>query len=189
MLRGFKWLRRGTSSRLYWYGKKHWGSIKDGTLLTSWATTGLSRRTLLDSSLFSGSGKTKTHLPVQKKPLCTYCIESWMGPKARLNGMVISGRDSYWTPPEYKYRVYIWNATIQQSRTEIQKNKPEAGPPHVGDSSNFPRDTWIKVTLTARPPLTPVAEIVRSCKHGVFTRKTCVHSRLLLHSETVYWCS
>jgi hypothetical protein len=40
--------------------------------------------------------------------------------------------------------------------------KSEAGPSHVTDSSNHPHDTRVKVTLVARPLLTPVAQYSRA---------------------------
>lgn len=48
------------------------------------------------------------------------------------------------------------------------------------DSPNHPRDTQVKVTLAARPLLTPVAQKPCMCGHGVFTSRTCVQPRTLL---------
>jgi hypothetical protein len=44
------------------------------------------------------------------------------------------------------------------------------------DSPNLLRDTRVKVTLVARPLLTPVAQKLCRCEH-VLTSRTCVHSR------------
>jgi hypothetical protein len=51
--------------------------------------------------------------------------------------------------------------TITYCGTKI---KSEAGPPRVTDSPNLPR-----VTLVARPLLTPVARKLCRCEHDVFT--------------------
>jgi hypothetical protein len=57
------------------------------------------------------------------------------------------------------------------------------GPP------NLPHYTRVKVTLVARPLLTPVAQKLCRCEHGLFTSRTCVHSRTLLRIEIVCCCS
>jgi hypothetical protein len=55
------------------------------------------------------------------------------------------------------------------------KMKSETGPPCVMDSSNLPGDTLVKVTLVARPLLTPVAQKLCRCEYGVFmTTSFCV---------------
>jgi hypothetical protein len=38
----------------------------------------------------------------------------------------------------------------------------------------------VKVTLIARPLITPVAQKLCWCKHGVFTSRTCIHSQTLI---------
>jgi hypothetical protein len=53
--------------------------------------------------------------------------------------------------------------------------KPEVGPPVVVDSPNLPRYTRVKVTLVARPLLTPVAQTLCRYEYGLFTSNTCVH--------------
>jgi hypothetical protein len=45
--------------------------------------------------------------------------------------------------------------------------------------------TRIKVTLVARPLLTPVAHKVRGCVHGVFTNRTCTHFQTLLRIDVI----
>jgi hypothetical protein len=47
---------------------------------------------------------------------------------------------------------------------------------------------WVKATLVARPLLTPVAQKLCRWEHGVFTSRTCVHSRTLLSIEIDCWC-
>jgi hypothetical protein len=44
----------------------------------------------------------------------------------------------------------------------------------------FPHDIRVKVTLVARPLLTPVTLKLCSCEYGVLTSRTCVPSRKLL---------
>jgi hypothetical protein len=83
----------------------------------------------------------------------------------------------------------IQNATQQQSRITVQKwNHKQCLLPR-NRCSNLPRDTQVWVTLVARPLLTPVAQKLYKCEHGVFTSKTCVHSRTLLRIKIVYCCS
>jgi hypothetical protein len=67
-------------------------------------------------------------------------------------------------------------------------NKQQALP-RVTDSPNLPCDIRVKVTLVARPLLTPVAQKLCGCEHGLFTSRTCVHSRILLSIEIVSCCS
>jgi hypothetical protein len=63
------------------------------------------------------------------------------------------------------------NTTQQQPRTTVRKwNKEQI----------LPCDTRVKVTVVARPLFTPVAQKLCRCEHGVFTIRTCVHSRTLL---------
>jgi hypothetical protein len=57
--------------------------------------------------------------------------------------------------------------------------------PGLIDSPNFPLDTRVKVIVVARPLLTTFAQKLCICKHGVFTSRTCVHSRALLRIEIV----
>jgi hypothetical protein len=47
-----------------------------------------------------------------------------------------------------------------------------------------PPDTRVKVTLVARPPLTSVVQKLYKCEHGVFTSRTCFHSRTLLRTKS-----
>jgi hypothetical protein len=53
------------------------------------------------------------------------------------------------------------------------------GPPRVIDSPNLPRDIRAKVTLVARPLLTPVAQ--SRCELGVFTYSRVEHVFILEH--------
>jgi hypothetical protein len=50
----------------------------------------------------------------------------------------------------------------------------------ISISSEFRRDTQLKVTVVDRPVLTPVAEKLWTCEHGVFASRMCFHSRTLL---------
>jgi hypothetical protein len=61
--------------------------------------------------------------------------------------------------------------------------------PNVRDFPNLPRDTQVKVILVNSPLLIPVAQKLCRCEHGVFTIRTCVHSRTLLRIEIVWYCS
>jgi hypothetical protein len=49
-------------------------------------------------------------------------------------------------------------------------------------------DTPVKDTLVARPLLTPVAQKLCRGGHVIFTSRTCVYSRALLHIEIVCCC-
>jgi hypothetical protein len=59
----------------------------------------------------------------------------------------------------------------------------EAGLSPCNKSPKLPRDDRVKVTLTARPMLMPVAQNLWNCEHGVFTRRMCVRSRTFLASK------
>jgi hypothetical protein len=50
----------------------------------------------------------------------------------------------------------------------------------VQQTSQHPRDTRVKVIIVARPLLTPVAQNLYRCEHGVLRSRTYVHSRTLL---------
>jgi hypothetical protein len=50
----------------------------------------------------------------------------------------------------------------------IMKSEADPPTPRVIDFPNVPRDTWTKVTLVARPLLTPVEQKLRMCGHTVF---------------------
>jgi hypothetical protein len=69
----------------------------------------------------------------------------------------------------------IQNVPLETQPTTITyhstKIRLQVGPPYVADSPNHPRDTRIKVTLVARPLLTPVAQNLCRCEHGVFTSR------------------
>jgi hypothetical protein len=58
--------------------------------------------------------------------------------------------------------------------------------PRVTLSPKLPRDTRVKVSLVARPLLTPVARKLCRYEHGVFISRTRVHSRTLLRIEIVF---
>jgi hypothetical protein len=76
--------------------------------------------------------------------------------------------------------------TITYYGTEINQKQVH---PRVVDSPNDTRNTRVKVTLVARPLLTLAARKLCMCEHGVFTSRTCVHSRTLLRTEIVCCCS
>jgi hypothetical protein len=70
--------------------------------------------------------------------------------------------------------------------------KSEADTSPYNRSSQHPplhHDTLVKVTLVARPLLTPVAQKLCRCEHYVFTSGTCAHSRKLIRVEIVCCCS
>jgi hypothetical protein len=56
-------------------------------------------------------------------------------------------------------------------------------------SPKCPRDTRVNVILIARLLVSTAAQALVRCELGVFTSRTCVHSRTLLGIETVCWCS
>jgi hypothetical protein len=68
------------------------------------------------------------------------------------------------------------------------KIKSETDPPLCNTLPTSPRDTRVKVTLFPRPLLKPVTQKLCRCEHGVFTSRTCVHSRTLLRIEIVCCC-
>jgi hypothetical protein len=68
----------------------------------------------------------------------------------------------------------------------LRYTKSEAGPPRVIHTLTLSHDTRVKVALVARPGLTK--KLFRS-EHGVFTSRTCVHSRILLRIEIICCCS
>jgi hypothetical protein len=57
-----------------------------------------------------------------------------------------------------KYRMYHLKRNPKTVTYYGTKLKSEAGLPLVIDSPNVPHDTEVKVTLVARPLLTPVAQ-------------------------------
>jgi hypothetical protein len=65
------------------------------------------------------------------------------------------------------------------------KVKSKVRPLRVIDPPYIPCDTRLKVNVVARPLLTPVAQKLCRCEHGVFTSITCVHSRTLPRIEAV----
>jgi hypothetical protein len=68
------------------------------------------------------------------------------------------------------------------------KNKIISRSPRVILSNLF-LGTRVKVTLVARPLLTPVSQKLCRCKHCVFKSRTCVRSRTLLRIEIIFCCS
>jgi hypothetical protein len=65
----------------------------------------------------------------------------------------------------------------QPSNNHVLRHNQKQVHHRVIDSPNLPRDSRVKITPVARPLLTPVAKKLRRCEHGVFTSRTCVHSR------------
>jgi hypothetical protein len=76
--------------------------------------------------------------------------------------------------------------TIMYNGTKI---KSEAGPPPCNRLSQPHRDTRVKVTLVARPLLTQGAQKLCTWERGVFTNRTCIHSRASLRNGLVCCCS
>jgi hypothetical protein len=68
------------------------------------------------------------------------------------------------------YKVYHLKRNPTRITYYGTKMKSEAGPPRILCSPNLLHDTRIKVTLVARPLLTPVAQKLYRCAHGIFTR-------------------
>jgi hypothetical protein len=52
--------------------------------------------------------------------------------------------------------------------------------PRIIDSPELAHDSRVKITLVARPLLMPDAQMLCRCERGVFTSRTCVHSRELI---------
>jgi hypothetical protein len=67
------------------------------------------------------------------------------------------------------YRMYHLKCNPSVITYYDTKIKPEAGPPHVADSQNLPRETRIKVTLFTRPLLRD------SCAKAVQVRTWFIH--------------
>jgi hypothetical protein len=67
--------------------------------------------------------------------------------------------------------------TITNYSTKLNQKQVR---PNVVFSPCFPHDIRVKVTLVARPLLTPVTLKLCSCEYGVPTCRTCVPSRKLL---------
>jgi hypothetical protein len=78
------------------------------------------------------------------------------------------------------YRVYHLASKPKTIMYYGTKTKSDTDPPSCSRLSQPPLDTRNKVTLVARPLLTPVAQKLSMCEHGLFTIRTCVHSGILL---------
>jgi hypothetical protein len=75
--------------------------------------------------------------------------------------------------------LYLWNLlfkTQQKSRNTVQKSNKEQVHRRLRDFPNLPPATQVNVTLVARPLLTPVAQKLCRCEHGVFMSRTYVYS-------------
>jgi hypothetical protein len=89
-----------------------------------------------------------------------------------------------------EYRVYHLKRTLTTITCYmIKKWNQEQAHSHVIDSTNLPSDIRVKVTLVARPLLKTVAQKLCSREHGVFSSRSCVHSRWSLRIEIICSCS
>jgi hypothetical protein len=75
------------------------------------------------------------------------------------------------------YRMYHLKRypTVTYYGTKI---KSDVGPPHVIHTPNLPPDTRVKVTLVARPLLTPTAQVRTRCIHQ---QNVCSSSKITSH--------
>jgi hypothetical protein len=152
---------------------------------TSFATTARSQRAEHDSAVDS----TEKHQSGNQKHLETKNCD---GETERSRSRSL--KHSSFSCVRYVYRMYF----LKRSPTTITycgtKMKSAAGPPPC--NRLFQPLPWhssqghsVKVTLVARPLLTPAAHKLCRCELGTFTSRTCVHSRKLFRFKIVCWCS
>jgi hypothetical protein len=88
-----------------------------------------------------------------------------------------------------QYRLHYSKRNKASYRYYGTKTELEKGPAPCNTLSQPHRETRakVKVILVARPLLTPVAQKLCRCKHGVFTSRTCVHTRISVRIG-IFWC-
>jgi hypothetical protein len=87
-----------------------------------------------------------------------------------------------------RYRMYHLRCNPRAiTCIQVEISNQRQALPSLLDFPNLPCDIRVKVTLVARPLLTSVAQKLCRWKHGVFTSRTCVHSRELIEISHEAW--
>jgi hypothetical protein len=81
------------------------------------------------------------------------------------------------------------SSNVRTTAQITSETDPHPLPTCVLYSSNLNRHTRVKVTLVARPLLTPVAQKLCRREHGECTSRKCVNSHTLLRKEIVRYSS